>query len=172
MNMNELYSTPERERILKYLLYNQGEKTMRDLAKETNVSPAGVHKYLGILEKAGVAKGSKLFEVPQVHSLRLTHNLEKLKNANLTGLIKKKIPGVSGIGVFGSWANDIDVWVKVEKEPGMLKSTQIRKELENKLGSGVDLIWLDEARMRGHMEKNPPFYFSIYYSIVLWGKRI
>jgi len=179
MNMNELYSTPERERILRYLLYGQREKTMREVAKETNVSPAQVHKYLGILEKAGIAKGGKLLEVPLVHSLRLTQNLKRLKKANLTGLIRKKIPGVVGLGVFGSWANgtnmegsDVDIWVKVEKEPEMLLSTQTRKELENKLGTGVDLIWLDEGRTKGHMEKNPPFYFSIYYSIVLWGKRI
>ncbi|MBD3389337.1 winged helix-turn-helix transcriptional regulator [Candidatus Micrarchaeota archaeon] len=179
MNMNELYSTPERERILRYLLYSQGEKTMREIAKEANVSPAQVHKYLGILEEAGVAKGTMLLENPKVHAIRLTQNLERLEKANLVGTLRKKIPGVKGAGIFGSWANgtnqkdsDIDVWVKVKQEPEVLKAAGARKELEKKLGAGVDLVFLDEKRVKGHMEKNPVFYFSLHYSIVLWGEGV
>ncbi len=177
MNMNELYSTPERERILRHLLYSQGEKTMREIAKEAKVSPAQVHKYLGILEKAGIAKGTALLENPKVHAIRLAQNLERLERANLVGLLRKKIQGIRGVGIFGSWANgtnqkdsDIDVWVRVEKEPDVLKAAEARKELEKKLGAGVDLVFLDEKRLKGHMEKNPVFYFSLHYSIVLWGE--
>jgi len=179
MNMNKVYSTPERERILRYLLYNQGEKTMREIAKEAKVSPAQVHKYLRILEKAGVAKGTVLLENPNVHAIRLAQNLEGLEKAGLVGMLRKKIPGVRGVGIFGSWArgtnlekSDIDVWVRVGKEPEVLKAAEVRKELEKKLGAGVDLVFLDEKRLKGHMEKNPVFYFSLHYSIVLWGKEV
>ena len=179
MNMNKVYSTPERERILRYLLYNQGEKTMREIAKEAKVSPAQVHKYLRILEKAGVAKGTVLLENPNVHAIRLAQNLEGLEKAGLVGMLRKKIPGVRGVGIFGSWArgtnlekSDIDVWVRVGKEPEVLKAAEVRKELEKKLGAGVDLVFLDEKRLKGHMEKNPVFYFSLHYSIVLWGKGV
>lgn len=179
MNMNKVYSTPERERILRYLLYNQGEKTMREIAKEAKVSPAQVHKYLRILGKAGVAKGTVLLENPKVHAIRLAQNLGMLEKTNLVGALRKSIPGVKGVGIFGSWANganqkdsDIDVWVNVEKEPEMLRAAEARKELEKKLGVGVDLVFLDEKRLRGHMEKNPVFYFSIHHSIVLWGEGV
>lgn len=179
MNMNELYSTPERERILKYLLYSQGEKTMREIAKEAKVSPAQVHKYLGILEKAGIGKGARLLEIPKVHAIRLAQNLGMLEKANLVGALRKSIPGVKGIGIFGSWASganqkgsDIDVWVKVEKEPEVLKAAEARKALEKKLGVGVDLVFLDEKRVKGHMEKNPVFYFSLHYSVLLWGEGV
>lgn len=179
MNMNELHSTPERERILKALLTKQGKRTMRELAKEAGVSPAQVHKYLCILEKGGAVKGNELLEVPLVHSLRLSQNLLRLEEVKAVELLRKKIPGARGIGIFGSWSrgtnlqgSDLDIWVKVDKMPGITKSAEARRELGEKLGKEVDLLVLDKEKINAHMEKNPPLYFSLFYSILLWGEGV
>ncbi len=179
MNMNELHSTPERERILKALLTRQGRRTMREIAKEADVSPAQVHKYLRILEKGGVVKGNELLEVPLVHSLRLSQNLLRLEEAKAVEILRKRMPGIKGIGIFGSWSrgtnlqkSDLDIWVKVDRMPALEKTAEARRELGEKLGAEIDLTLLDKEKIKANMEKNPPFYFSLFYSILLWGEGV
>lgn len=180
MNMTLLFSTPERERILRYLLYNPEKKaTMRQIAKELSVSPSQVHKYVSMLRETGILKGMELQDMPLVRSLRLTQNLLRLRDTKTVGLLKRKIPGLKGVGMFGSWAegsnsesSDLDLWIKVEKEPELLLLAETRRELEKRIGVSVDLVVLDEKRIKAHMEKNPPFYFSLFYSIRLWGEVV
>ena len=180
MNITPLFSTPEREKILDYMLDNPKEKvTMRQIAKQLSVSASQVHKYFVILRKLGIIRKMEVQDNYLVRSLRIMQNMKKLKNANIVSFLRKKIPGLKGIGVFGSWAegtnmkgSDLDIWIKVEKEPELLTIAKTRKELEATIGVDIDLIILDKIKIKRHMEKNPPFYFSLFYSILLYGEKI
>ncbi len=180
MNMATLFSTPERERILEYFLYQPKEKmTMRQIARELSLSPALIHKYVTLLRKFGLLKGMEMQNTPLVCSLRLTQNILRFRRAGIAGILKKKIPGIKGVGFFGSWAkgtndmdSDLDIWIKVEEEPELLLVAETRKDLEKKMKVDIDMVVIDEKKIIAHREKNPPFYFSLYNSIVLWGVGI
>ena len=149
---------------------------VREAAKESGVSPASASVLMASLGKDGFIKKGKLdLGNPEVRTLKTLFNVERAAPA--VEVLRKLVPGVKGVGVFGSWAqgtnqkdSDIDVWVRVEKEPEVLKAAEARKALEKRLGAGVDLVFLDKKRLKGHMEKNPVFYFSLHCSIVLWGE--
>jgi len=177
--MRTLTSSKKRKKLMQLILENP-EKVpgVREVAKEAKVSPASASVFMSSLEKDGFIKKGKLdLGNPEVRALKILFNVERA--APVGELLRKRIPGIEGIGIFGSWANgtnqkdsDVDVWVKLKKEPKVLAAAEARKELEKKLGVGVDLVFLDEKRLKGHMEKNPPFYFSLYYSLVLWGEQV
>ena len=177
--MTKLYSTPEREKILVFLLYNPKPKiTMRQIAKKLSISHSQVHKYITMLKKMRIVKDMELIETPFVRSLRLTQNIIRLEKVKVAKILRKRVKDITGIGIFGSWANgsntstsDVDIWIKVRKEPELITIAEARRELE-KIGAGVDFTILTEEKIRGHMERNPPFYFSLVHSMVLWGEGI
>ena len=152
---------------------------MRQIAEELSVSPSQVHKYLVILRKAGIVKDMALQDSPLVRSLRLMQNIIRLNNASVVKFMKRQIPELKGVGIFGSWtdgsnlgSSDLDIWIKVNKEPDILVIAETRRGLEKRIGATIDLVVLDEKRIKTHLEKNPPFYFSLFHSKVLWGETI
>ena len=179
MDVSELFSTLQRERIMKRLLYASSAASFRKTALETKVSPSQVHKYLTILKKHKLVEGSKLRDSALVRALRLTENLVFLENANVLGLVRSKLSGVRGVGLYGSWANgtnneksDIDLWVLVEKQPIDLAVGKARRFLEEKLGKTVDLTILTPERLKVLKAKNPAFYSSLFNSVKLCGDEI
>ncbi len=177
--MRTLISSKKRKKLMQLILENPERiPGVREVARKSGVSPASASVLMNSLGKDEFIKKGKLdLGNPEVRALKTLFNVERAAPA--VEVLRKKIPGVQGVGVFGSWANgtnlkdsDIDVWVKVEKEPEMLKAAEARRTLEKKLGAGVDLVFLDKKRVKGHMEKNPVFYFSLHYSIVLWGEGV
>ncbi|MBD3397516.1 hypothetical protein GF412_00290 [Candidatus Micrarchaeota archaeon] len=177
--MRTLISSKKRKKLMRLILENPERiPGVREAAKESGVSPASASVLMSSLGKDGFVKKGKLdLGNPEVRALKTLFNVERAAPA--VEVLRKSIPGVKGVGIFGSWAqgtnqkdSDIDVWVKVEEEPEVLKAAEARKVLEKKLGAGVDLVFLDEKRMKGHMEKNPVFYFSLHYSVVLWGEGV
>lgn len=179
MNISELISTPERERILRQLLYSTETASLYQIAKKANVSPSQVHKYLAIWKKHRLLEGRKTKDKPLVRALRLSENILFLRNSKLVKQIRELLLGVEGIGLFGSWAKgtndenaDIDIWILVEKEIDDLTIGKMRRTIENKLKRKIDLTVLTTEKLKTTKEKNPTFYFSLYHSIKLWGKRI
>lgn len=180
MDISELFSTRERGRILRKLLYSSRMGSFRKTALETKVSPSQVHKYLKILKKRNiVSEDGKLCESALVKSLRLTENLVFLENMGLVQLLRSKLSGIKGVGIYGSWGNgtnneksDVDVWVLIDKQPGDLAVGKIRRSLEEKLGKTVDLTILTPERLAHIRGKNPAFYSSIFHSLKLWGDDI
>lgn len=179
MNMQQLYSTKEREIILDYLLENPDEKiNMNALARKLKVSPAQVYNYLKILEKYRLFKG-KLIDNSISRSLRMLKNLNEIKKSGVIEQIKKKIKNVKGIGVYGSWANgtnhsrsDLDLWIKTEKDLSDLELAQLNKGLSKTIKAPVEVIVLTPERMTHLKEKTESLYYSLFNSILLWGDAL
>lgn len=179
MNISELLSTPEKERVLRRLLYSSSEASLRQTARQAGVSAGQVHKYLSILRKRKLATGKKLNDAPLVKVLRLTENVAQLENIDAVGLVRSKLAGVEGIGLYGSWAkgtndekSDVDLWVVVKKEPSDLAVAKTRRLLEEMSDQKVDLTILTPARLAKLKVSNPVFYSSLFNSLKLWGGEI
>lgn len=178
MRMQALFSTDERERIIRYLLENPSEEIgINALARKLNVSPSQVHKYVSLLRESGIAKGMKLRDVPLVHALRLVDNLRRIERARIVGLTRKNLPGIRGMGIYGGWADgsntetsDLDIWIRMETEPDDIRLAGLRKALEGKIGVPVDILVATPERL-GHLrKKSESLYHSLYHSIKLWGE--
>lgn len=180
MKVQPLFSTKERELILAYLLDHPSEKiNMNQLARKLKVSVGQIHKYVSILRKEGIVKGISIQDTSMVRSLRVLRNLQRIGERKLINRLKRRIPDISGIGIYGSWANgtntenaDLDIWIKLEKSPADIDIAKTRKELENVIRVPVDITIATPERMKHFREKSDSFYFSLYNGIKLWGEEL
>src|SRR3989338_3592857 len=147
MNIHDLLSTSERERILGYLLEHPSEKiSMNGLARKLGLSAGQIHKYVGILRGEGLVLGTALQETPLTRALRLLWNIKRIQEAKVVDVLRGRFPESEGIGIYGSWAHgtnfegaDLDIWLSMKKEPEDLKIAKARRELEERAGVPVDI---------------------------------
>jgi len=180
MEIHWLLSTKEREKILGYILEHPSEKiNMNGLARKLNLSPGQIHKYVSILRKTGLVSKDRLQELPITSALRLLWNLLRIQKEELIQTLNRHFPKSKGIGIFGSWArgsnleeSDLDIWIKMEKEPGDLELAKARKELERKMGVSVDITVVTPQRLEYFKQKSDAFYFSLYNGILMWGEGL
>ncbi len=179
MNISELLSTPERERVLQRLLYTSSQSSLYKIAREAKVSPSQVHKCISIWKKYGLIKGTVPKDQALIRALRLSENIHFLLDKKLLEQIQLALPNVIGIGLYGSWAKgtnnenaDIDIWIFLDKGVDDLQIGRIRRLLEKKLKKKVDLTVLTVERLKELKDKNPNFYYSLYHSIRLFGDAV
>jgi len=180
MKIQPLYSTKEREKILSHLLDHPSEKiNMNQLARRLKISVGQVHKYVSILRKEGIVKGDSLQDTATIRSLRVLCNLQKINEKKIIQLLKRHLPDISGIGIYGSWAKgtnienaDLDLWIKMKKSPSDIDIAKTRKEIETVIGVPVDLTIATSESMKHFREKSDSFYFSLFNGIKLWGEEL
>ncbi|MFH1285606.1 MAG: nucleotidyltransferase domain-containing protein [Candidatus Micrarchaeota archaeon] len=180
MNIHTLLSTQERERILGYLLEHSSESiNLTKIAREVKVSPAQVHKYVGILREQKHVSGNRMIELPVTSALRLLLNLKKIQEARVVEMLRKHFPKAMGIGLYGSWANgtntenaDLDIWIKLNSEPSDLDASAAKNELRKKLGIPIDIVFATPERLENFRKKSDAFYFSLYCGKILWGENL
>ncbi|MFH0818070.1 MAG: nucleotidyltransferase domain-containing protein [Candidatus Micrarchaeota archaeon] len=178
MNINPLFASEERERILSYLLEHPSERiNMNQLARKLRLSPGQIHKYMTILRKEKLVTKDLLKPTPLTNVLRMMNNLKRIERAGIVDLLKENFPKSTGIGMYGSWASganvensDLDLWLKMRKEPKDLEIARIRKQIENILGAPADIVIATSERLEHFHEKSDSFYFSLFNGITLWGE--
>jgi predicted nucleotidyltransferase len=180
MKLSELFSTPQRKKLLEEVLSHPSRKVKTSkLASETGLSLGLASNYLKLLKKEGLVKEKVNLENPEVQSLKRLLNLNALFEAGVPSIIKKNLPGIKGVGVYGSWASgtntedsDLDVWVKTQKKPGDPLIARTRRKIEEKTGTRTSILMLTSKRLEELKENDKPFYSSLFHSTVLWGERI
>lgn len=180
MKLQGLFSTPEREKILQQILAHPSRKIkISQLAEETGLSLGFVSNYVNMLRKKGVAREKLEAEKPEARALKQLVNVNVLVENGVVEVIRKNLPGVTGIGVYGSWANgtnyedsDLDIWVKAEKKPADPVLAKTRRKIEERLGTKTTVLILSKQRLRELVEKDKPFYSSLFHSFRLWGESI
>jgi len=180
MEMQPLFSTVEREKIMRYLLENPStEINMNAMARRLCLSPGQIHKYVSLLRGNGLVEGKWLRDTPLVRALRLIDNLRRIDDARLVRLARRYLTGVKGIAVYGSWATgsnletaDLDIWVKMAKEPKDAELAALRRKLGEAIGAPVDILIATPGRLEHLKSKNESLFHSLYHSIVLWGEGI
>jgi len=182
MNMlPRLFSTKQRERILDHMLgLPSAGYRVRELSTYFAVSAGSVSQFLSLLKKNKILtrKGDVFYidtKNPLTKALKIVLNVSKIKIAVL-----KKIPGLLGMGVYGSWANgtnkedsDVDVWVKIKERVGEELVAGVSRQLNKKMKSKVDLLILDPEKIEVLKKEDPIFYYSLVFgSIVLHGEAL
>ena len=177
MNIAKLFSTEERVKILENVIFREREFGVNEIAKQLNLSKGLVSKYFEILvNECVLGRKRRKFYVQNnilVRSLKILFNLQKIDPK-----IFRKYKFVRAAGIYGSSvkgtnteSSDVDLWVKVEKlkeESGIIKlASELRRKIRN-----VKVLFLDGGKIRMLREKDPLFYYSLYFgSIIIYGEE-
>ncbi|MCD6372507.1 MAG: nucleotidyltransferase domain-containing protein [Thermococcus sp.] len=176
--MHELVSTPERIKVLRYVL-ERHRVGVEETARATGLSKGLVSKTLRLLVEYGMAEKSgrsfRILNVPKTRELKrfinflfLSKKLEPLKEEWTLAL-----------GIYGSFAtgentpeSDLDVWVFV-KRLSIAKSASLKKKIEKATEREANLLVLTPERLRKLRDEDPVFYYSLAYgSMVIWGEGL
>lgn len=180
MDISQLVSRKERIKLLEHILYHPSEEIIPNrLAKKVGVSRSQAHKYVGILRREKLVKGKRLEQTPFVQAIRALLNIIRIEEAGVGGILRKHFPGMKGWGIFGSFAagsntegSDLDIWIKLDREPEDLAKARARNEASQKLGTALDLIAATPQRLKSLREKSDSFYFSLYNGKIMWGEGL
>jgi len=179
--LSKLYSTGQREKILDYMLENTSAGyRVRELSKNFGVSVGSASQFLSLLRKNKIlTRKGDVFRVdtmnPLTRALKIVMNVFKIESGVL-----KKIPGLLGIGVYGSWANgtnkedsDIDIWLKVKERLGEDVIAGTSRQLNKKMNRKIQLLILDPEKIEFLKKEDPIFYYSMVFgSIVIYGESL
>ena len=177
MNLNHIFSTKERIRILNNIIYLQEPISPIGVAKELKLSKGLISKFFDILTKERVLTKSKNKVLTQnnvyTKAIKIMLTLNDF-NPNLF----KKYRFIKGVGIYGSCAkgtkimnSDTDLWIKIEKtkEAELAKLTN---ELKRMYGE-IKPIFLTKEKINILKEKDPVFYYSLVFgSIIICGEEI
>lgn len=177
MNLSQIFSTPEREKILAGILYAE-EVSVSEASRKLGLSKGLLSQYFSSLEKGGIFRRvGKKFAVnqknPEVKALKILINVKRLSGISE---FLKEIRG--SVGLYGSWANgtnieesDVDLWIRgklSEEKIAELKGKMVRKMRRN-----VEILLLDEDRLGRIKREDPLFYHSLVFgSIILKGEGL
>jgi len=176
MNITEMFSTRERERILRAIIFQTSPLSVGHLARSLKVSKGLVSQYLNILRKNGVLKKAKnrflVQDNTKTTSIRLLFNIGDF-DAGIFG----RYGFVKRAGVYGSCAkgantetSDIDVWILVEgaSERGLAELTRKLKAMDER----IKPLYLTQDRIGALKKEDLTFYYSIYFgSIDIFGDK-
>ncbi len=117
--LTELFKTKERVRIISYIMY-QKIFTVNQVSIETGVTKGLVSRYLKYVHGVGLLTKSK--QSYQLKDCANTRAIKLLLNLNKINIESLDTDWITGIGIFGSWAqgtntneSDLDVWIKVDE---------------------------------------------------------
>jgi predicted nucleotidyltransferase/predicted transcriptional regulator len=174
MNINELFSSRERERILRAIIFRTGPLSVGAISKELNVSKGMVSQYLDILRKDGILKRTKnkykVLENTKTASVRLLFNIGDF-DAGVFGNFKfVKRAGLYGSSIKGSntESSDIDVWILVDgaREQELAKLTRTLKAMDERIRP----LYLTKEKLEALKREEQTFYYSIYFGTIdIWG---
>lgn len=174
--MNKIFSTEERIKILRGVVFRTGNISVNATAGQLDLSKGLISKYFDILVKKGVLKKTAgkvtVSDSPFVKGIKILLNIEKIPL-----WIFKKYTFVVSAGLYGSCAkgentddSDTDLWIKVsDAEEGNLASlsSQLNKKTEN-----VKILFLTENKIKALQKEDEMFYHSLIFgSITIYGDK-
>src|SRR3989338_7767375 len=174
--MESIFSTKERIKILKAVIFSNQSISVNLIAVKLKISKGLVSKYLDVLLKEGITKKS--------HGKYLIVDSPITKAAkillNITGIdvgIFKKFDFVEAIGIYGSCAkgentdgSDVDLWIKV-KDVSDEKVASLTAAM-NKRIKNVKPLFLTAKKIEKIKKDDELFYNSLSFgSVVLYGEN-
>ena len=174
--MESIFSTKERIKILKAVIFSDQPISVNLLAVKLKISKGLVSKYLDVLLKEGITKKSN-GKYLIVDSL-ITKGTKIL--LNITGVdagIFKRFDFVEAVGLYGSCAkgentdeSDVDLWIKI-KDVSDEKAAPLTAQMNKKIRN-VKPLFLTAKKIEKMKNDDELFYHSLSFgSIVLYGKK-
>jgi hypothetical protein len=176
MNINELFSSKERERILRAIIFRTGPLGVGAISRELDVSKGMVSQYLDILRRDGILRRTKnrysVLENTKTASVRLLFTISDFDAGVFDGFRFVKRAGLYGSCSKGSntESSDIDVWILVDgaSEPELAKLTRTLKAMDERIRP----LYLTKEKLEALKREEKTFYYSIYFgSIDIWGDK-
>ena len=176
MELSRIFSSRERIKILKNIIFRESEFGVNEIAKEVKLSKGLVSKYFDILVKEKIlGKKKRKYYVKSnvpVKSLKILLNLTKIDPK-----IFKKYKFVKAAGIYGSCvkgtnseSSDVDLWIKVSNlnQKSIPKLTsELKKRVEN-----IKILVLDDEKLERLKKEDPLFYYSLYFgSVLIFGEE-
>lgn len=177
MNLNNIFSTKERIKILNNIIYLQGPISPAGVAKELGLSKGLISKFFNILIKERVlTKPRNKVLIPNNVYTKAIKIMLTLNSFNPN--IFKRYGFVEGVGLYGSCAkgtnikgSDIDLWIKIKKTEEA-KLAKLTNELKRRYGE-INPIFLTKEKINILKEKDRVFYYSLAWgSIIIYGEEI
>lgn len=174
--MESIFSTKERLKILKVVIFNKEPISVNVIAAQLKLSKGLVSKYFEVLLKEGIAKKSNGKYI--IVDSSITKAVKIL--LNITGIdaeIFKKFDFVEAVGLYGSCAkgentddSDVDLWIKIKgvsDEKAASLTTLLSKKIKN-----VKPLFLTAEKIEKMQKDDALFYHSLSFgSIILYGEN-
>ena len=175
--LTELFKTKERVRIISYIMY-QKIFTVNQVSIETGVTKGLVSRYLKYVHGVGLLTKSK--QSYQLKDCANTRAIKLLLNLNKINIESLDTDWITGIGIFGSWAqgtntfeSDLDIWIKVDAYPSEYQMARFQRDISTIVGTEVNMLVLTPEKMKSIKMADQPFYNSLLRtSIMLKGGSI
>ena len=173
--MEAIFSTKERIKILKSVIFTKQPISVNAVAARLKISKGLVSKYLDVLLKEGIAKKSSgkylIVDSPITKAAKILLNIKGIDAG-----IFKRFDFVVAAGLYGSCAkgentdeSDIDIWIKIEDisdEKAASLNAQMNKKIKN-----VKPLFLSAKKIEKIKKDDELFYHSLVFgSIVLYGE--
>lgn len=177
MNLDELFSTKERVKIMGFVLYETEPLKVNRVASVLKLSKGLISKFFSILKKEGVLskKGNNIFirENTGVKAVKILLNL----NSFDTNLFRR-YPFAKSAGIYGSYVkgentkdSDIDIWILIEKakEDDLARLTNELKRIYR----NIKPLYLTKEKINLLKKQDSLFYNSLVFgSITLFGENL
>ena len=174
--MEKIFSTKERIKILKAIIFSEKPISVNAVAANLKLSKGLVSKYLDVLLKESIVKKSNGKYL--IDDSSSTKGVKILLNIQATDIgTFKKYDFVEAVGLYGSCAkgentegSDADLWLKI-KDVTDDKIAPLTAELNKKVKS-VKPLFLTVKKIEKMKKDDELFYHSLVFgSIVLYGNK-
>jgi predicted nucleotidyltransferase/Trp operon repressor len=182
IGMIEQIFSKSNTKILKELI--KKEYSVRDLAKQTNLSPAKISQFTKFFEKKNIIKTKKEKNTkkinlntknPLTRQILSTILFEQIINSKA---IQKLFKKTSYIGIYGSTTtgnvdskSDIDLFAITKTKIDSLQKNLWKKEIENELEKEVDLKLFTKKEFLELKKEDSIFYQELNNSKTIWGEK-
>lgn len=177
MNLQELLSTKERVKILKFIIFKTTNLNVNKVANELKLSKGLVSKFFDILvkEKIFIRKKNDFLVQDNINAkaIKILLNLDSFDTK-----IFHKYKFIQSVNIYGSFVkgenteeSDIDIWILIKKtgEENLAKLTSGL----NRLYENIKPLYLTEEKLETLKKEDSVFYYSlIFSSITIYGEKI
>ncbi len=162
--LSYLFSTPERVKILKQVLFND-DLTNNEIAMRTGVNKGLISVYLRELVNKGllIKNGSKY----RSSKSSVSKQVKILINLITIGSWNIDTTKILSMGIFGSWAtgentsqSDLDLWIMLKKIDNRITG-ELLSAISRNSDIEPDLLVLTPEKWKMICENDPPFHTSI-----------
>lgn len=174
--MESIFSTKERIKILKTVVFSDQPISVNVVAARLKISKGLVSKYMDVLLKEGIAKKSNgkylIVDSPITKAAKILLNITSIDAG-----IFKRFDFVEAAGLYGSCAkgentdeSDVDFWIKI-KDVGDDKAASLTT-LMSKRVRNIKPLFLTTMKIEKMKKDDELFYHSLSFgSIVLCGEN-
>ena len=174
--LNNVFSTIERIKILKFVILKKNPLSVNAIASELKLSKGLVSKYFGVLLRKGIVK--RLNGKYLIIDSAITKAIRILLGiSNIDIKVFKKFNFVKSVGLYGSCAkgenteeSDVYIWLMiddVDDEQIASLTSEISKKIKN-----VKPLFLTEKKLEKIKKDDELFYHSLSFgSILLYGEK-